>query len=363
MNPDPQSVSLTVLIPTRTRAAFLDSALKAFSSQVQTHHLESIVEIVCVDNFSSDDTSAVVTRHAHGASFIRYFKQLAPRASAETSLFHAIGFTRTDYVRCFGDDDLPEPDALPKLLSFLNSSKPSFVLLNPRILLPGGQDVIDYFTPAQEPVSFSSGIELFEMFGLVSATTTISCLVFLRKEFREETALRLASRSEIYSHSAALFLSFRDRPAAFFRSPILTYRQNSYAEEATRFDTFSRSEKGAHAIFTSGLIRLLKEISRDSGVPIRRLLAFREPELRKDNWTTHEGPLWRFVLRSAHEHLRDVSKSPDRLSDWRYHAGIVCSVAGMLFVSRHFLHLANYLRKAVVAFWRPLCHAELSHED
>ena len=58
-------MKFSVVIATRNRAAFLDGALASLRAQIGAPEIEAIV----VDNGSSDDTSAVATRHGAGVLF------------------------------------------------------------------------------------------------------------------------------------------------------------------------------------------------------------------------------------------------------------------------------------------------------
>jgi glycosyltransferase involved in cell wall biosynthesis len=308
MEPDSRPPLLTVLIPTRNRAAFLSQAVDAFAAEIERLDVPGQVEVVCADNWSTDDTPVLVSAAAIRYPFVRYQRQEHECPTAEVSLANAVRFATGTFVWCFGDDDLPLDGTLPVLLRTLADHAPDFLLLNPKILADGGT-LVGYFSAVDEFVAFRDGLAMFRQFGLVSATTTMSCLCFRRDVFDARIALECAALSPIYSHTFALLCMFHDRAVGFLSTPMLVYRQNSVATESERFSVWSDSHgQPMEWVFTVGLIRLLEYAHRQLPISLKRLSHFEEVELRKDTWAVQHSLLWTFIGRFALSRLRRTAR-------------------------------------------------------
>jgi len=305
---------LTVLIPTRKRPHILKETIALLVSEVTNYNLHHRVEIICVDNFSEDETSEVVNQFIKKFSFVKYQKQVVLCESAETSLFNAIKFANYDYIWCFGDDDIPGIGSIAYLLNIIDDQKPSFILLNTLIKLPATSKTFPYLEVDIEPIYFKNTKDLFKQFGLVTATTTISCLVLKKSNFNINIALKLAGISQVYSHSSAILISYHNLPAVFIRIPLLTYRQNLADDEEKRFSNFCK-EKGIipESLFTSGLIGLIKIISSHTQISFKEFSMFTEHELRKDNWILTQNKLYLFVLRFSFNRFWSIISNDQKI--------------------------------------------------
>jgi glycosyltransferase involved in cell wall biosynthesis len=289
---------ITVLIPTRNRPIDVKNTINNFLSIIESQALKEYVEVVCVDNSTNNSTYAAISEITTNPAF-KYFRQDRISETAETSLFNSIRFAKGKYVWCFGDDDSPKANSLKTLLQIIQSSEPSYVLLNTDIFIPQENRTLTYLPISKDEV-YGTGLDLFKNYGLVSATTTISCLFFKREEFRVDLALELAGRSQVYSHSAACLICFFSKPARVLAQPILTYRQNTFTEEKERFDNFCQAKDIIpESIFTEGLARLIETIHDETKISFADICTFRELELRKDNWQLSLNITGRFILSFA----------------------------------------------------------------
>jgi glycosyltransferase involved in cell wall biosynthesis len=305
---------LTVLIPTRSRVQDVRRCAQEFVQQVEDGSLVGRVEVLVVDNCSTDATAVVIKEFARQHSCLRYERHFVPRDTAETSLFHAIQFARGRWIWSFGDDDTPKPGSILWLVSFLQREHPSFVLANCLIRIPDSDVSIPYFEHENAIERYPAAVELFRKYGLVSATTTISCLVFERGCFRLGAALELAGVSQIYSHSAAMLVSFRDLPAAFVGRVICEYKQNTMAEEAERLSVYCRGRGMLlEELFTRSVGALAAAIQRRADIDISEIARFEEPEFSKTDLRVVRGPLWAFVMRFADARLTAVRERRSEL--------------------------------------------------
>ncbi|MGO9770747.1 MAG: glycosyltransferase family 2 protein [Roseiarcus sp.] len=108
---------LSFCIPTYRRAAFLDRVLGYFRD---AWRFPFPIEIVVVDNCSLDDTPKVVERYRSAGLPIRYFRQ--PRnVGVFDNLAAALRRGAGEFLVYLADDDLLIPDALQRVVAFLDA--------------------------------------------------------------------------------------------------------------------------------------------------------------------------------------------------------------------------------------------------
>ena len=101
-----QKPLVSVVIPTYNRAALLADALASVDAQVGTGSLFE-VEIVVVDDASSDETAAVVQRHP-SVRYIRHSTNRGGSAARNTGIAASTG----SLIAFLDDDDLWLPNKL-----------------------------------------------------------------------------------------------------------------------------------------------------------------------------------------------------------------------------------------------------------
>jgi len=156
--------SLSVLICTFNRSAFLRETLRALSDAPCP--AECDVEIVVVDNNSTDDTRLVVADiAARSRRPIRY--ALEPRQGKSFALNHGLNLVRGDVLALTDDDVLIAPEWIARLVEAFESRDVTYVfgkvlprwgaLPPPELLTRRGRDVwgplalVDY---GDEPVDY-----------------------------------------------------------------------------------------------------------------------------------------------------------------------------------------------------------------
>ncbi len=109
---------LSIAIPTWNRAIFLEECLRGFITEIEA--CDEPVEIIVVDNASTDNTADVVAMLATQHSYIRRVYNnvnIGPTFNILGAFLHAT----SDYVWMMGDDDLPIPGSLHTVLTALRS--------------------------------------------------------------------------------------------------------------------------------------------------------------------------------------------------------------------------------------------------
>ena len=116
--------SLSVLICTYNRAAFLDQSLRGIVSCARSHHCR--LELIVVDNNSTDKTREVVTAVAATAPFpVRY--TLERQQGKSFALNHGLRLATGSIVALTDDDVLTAPDWLERLVEAFESHDVTFV--------------------------------------------------------------------------------------------------------------------------------------------------------------------------------------------------------------------------------------------
>lgn len=105
---------ISICIPTYNRAATLAKAIA--SAQAQRH---VDIEIVVLDNHSSDGTEAMVRGAARADPRIRLLRQ-SENVGLARNFSACIAEARGEYVKFLCDDDLLEPDCAAKLLQIMS---------------------------------------------------------------------------------------------------------------------------------------------------------------------------------------------------------------------------------------------------
>ena len=104
---------LSICIGTYNRAKFIGETLDSMLVQ-----LEPGVEIVIVDNASSDNTSEVIAQYLSRHPEIHYFRK-QENTGFDRNYDEAVGYARGEYCWLMSDDDLLCPGAIAKVLSVL----------------------------------------------------------------------------------------------------------------------------------------------------------------------------------------------------------------------------------------------------
>lgn len=118
---------LTICIPTYNRANYLKICLNNLLPQV-VNHLDQI-EIIVIDNASTDDTNIIVNNFKKVYPFLKYHKNLynlGYTGNQIKSYTLPIGF----YTAFLSDDDVYVNPLIDNLLPILNLKKYSFIALN-----------------------------------------------------------------------------------------------------------------------------------------------------------------------------------------------------------------------------------------
>lgn len=167
---------LSIVIPTLNRRAMLEMTLDYLAAEIEG--LEARVELVVVNNASDDDTlEFLATRKAHVPARLVSFEE---RVDIDSSFRRCVDVTTGRYINIFGDDDLPMPGFVRRIIDILDAGRnPAFIYFNRLI----GDEALRHVAEIAHP---DHGVEVisFEVGKFISEFTHnpgfITSLVFDR---------------------------------------------------------------------------------------------------------------------------------------------------------------------------------------
>ena len=297
--------TLTIVIPTRNRADLLQRAVGSLVESAS--RVPDDIEILVCDNQSTDATAERCADLAAMHPQLRYARHEQAATSAEQSAYMSLRTLmrqgRSEFFWMFGDDDIAHPDACEQILRALRDGH-DFVLAGLEVGDFRGPDAGSaqrrprgYYRVSAPYVRYPRGADLFADFGLVTATTTLSCLCGRLERLDLEAWARLLEVSPIYSHSAAMLLSYRDRPAAVLAGAQLRYTLNSVASELSRLREAGLTlARPSYWPYTTGLLRQLQFLLARMPQAASFFDSVEEIHLSKDSLNLKHGTLAGFVL-------------------------------------------------------------------
>jgi GT2 family glycosyltransferase len=231
---------LTVVVASLNGAAGLDRCLRALATQ----SMGSRMEIVVVDDGSTDDTAAV--GRAHGVTVISHPRNLGIAAARNTGLNAA----KADIVAYLDDDCEPEPDWAERLLSGYASS--DVVGVTGPIIPRTPRGYMRGFLTRNNPL-VPLELELTESYGIAHRF-----LLYVRRQW---SVRELTGPRDVYSFAGAN-MSFRRK--ALFEAGQFDERFRFGAEELDMCMRVPEAMPGARLTF----------------VPQARVAHFFKPQLR-----------------------------------------------------------------------------------
>lgn len=185
---------LTIAIPSYNRAGFLRALLERLMSS--TRDLPQ-VEVLVSDNASSDATPQVCRDIAMTSRLVCFRNE--SNIGFDRNYLACIARARGEYVWVLGDDDLPEPAVIERVLHHIATARPSMIVLNGAT--PGGCRVPTIAGLA----SFDDFNDFFARYGY--HFTWISTTVLQRRALASMTPDELG-RGRYFIHLALQLKSF-----------------------------------------------------------------------------------------------------------------------------------------------------------
>lgn len=180
---------LSICIPTYNRVGYLKDLLPGLAAQIDAV-ANGKIELVVSDNASTDETADYL-RSIH-RDYLRWWTN-ETNIGGDRNFLKCIQEAKGDYVWLVGDDDLVAPDAVARVLKFIEERRPGLLIsdIGSRSLSGEYEDYRDYLVR-----------ECSRAADAALRHTLISSNVFLRSSFDMDLAVR--SLRTQYAHMFGL---------------------------------------------------------------------------------------------------------------------------------------------------------------
>lgn len=230
---------LSICIPTYNRVDYLEKCLASLMPQLVEAAIKEQVEIVVLDNASTDGTQGLVKQYQIQFDNIRYFRNNTT-ISAALNWNRAVGEARGKYINTIGDDDIYLPYSLTKLLSLLSSEKAHLVVVAKAFVSQNVVKLADNYTNGVIAVPTAKIAENFFNFSGQSSESNLELIpvfLFFARHAYEEVKQKTGYfwKDPIADHWA-IFSVLRSQPAlTFYDFPVIGYRIHAQNHLAIKF--------------------------------------------------------------------------------------------------------------------------------
>lgn len=252
-------VKLTIGIPTFNGARRIGETLDSILLQT-TESLAEQIEIVVLDNASTDDTEAVIRDYQQASKInIRYVKNsenIGYDRNVDALFRHAHG----DYVWTLADDDLVQEEAIPKVLDFIKQTNTDFLVLNFDAYDSKMLEIRHELKMPEKRICTSASDFFLHAHGRYGQ---VSSLIFRKEKW---TSLDISKGfGSNYVHIYAVYSTILNGTALILGDPMLKVRLGS--------ENFGTSGDALIQIATSGvkLIHMMNEMGHEK-ILIKKLL-------------------------------------------------------------------------------------------
>jgi len=214
---------LTIAIPTYNRQEAITSKVNEISSFITNHDLSGRIEILIVDNCSTQYNIYDILQNKKNTSFLN-IQRNSGNIGAGANFLRCLELANSEYVWLLGDDEILDLSYFEKLLKTIQDKE--------CYLLPHNES---YAEKATYFGNFSSIDELFDNFWNLGSFFVLSIFIF-RKE-SVINYLKDGYETVVYQHpySAIALSMLRDEKSIeLINLPLLKVQQNAYSNP--RFD-------------------------------------------------------------------------------------------------------------------------------
>ena len=250
--------ALSVIVPVCNVARYLAEGLDSLLGQ----DLRDI-EVICVDDVSTDESGDILSNYAYRDSRIRIFRHetnLGPSAARNTGISNALG----DFVAFFDPDDLLEPDMYSSMTDAFRDPEIDVVFCGFRTF-PNGADFIQDFpgNVALEPKAFlKANVHIFSRTDM-----SFSWRMMVRRRLLETCNLRFIQDIRIGEDSPFnLSCTLHARKVMMIPKPLYRYRTNN--EGSLMRAKFKPAMERSLSLQFSEKKRLFKEFSMNECTPV-----------------------------------------------------------------------------------------------
>ncbi|MHB1493980.1 MAG: glycosyltransferase family 2 protein [Acidithiobacillus sp.] len=254
-NQDKKSPILTICIPTYNRDKQVYALLQYINTNI-TSKYDTLVEVVVVNNMSSDSTSTLLSAH-HDVN-TRIIQRTTFLPTAEENIFRSLEYCHGEYIWFLGDDDYPVLRVVDELLNQLLGGTSNIYIFNTPVVDENSRNIVDRSINMNALCVDININELVCSTGLLFALAGISRVVFKRSMVNVESAISILKVQSIYSHVIWLIKSFHGNSIRVINLPLVSYTVFTDKKDADRFvGLVKTTSAGTYEYWSFGLIRLL----------------------------------------------------------------------------------------------------------
>jgi len=295
---------LTILIPTRNRAKFLNNTLRRINRSIEYSGIKyDEVEIIVSDNFSKDKTKKIVEDWKKKSFNLEYYKQKYKANSAEESLANSIELCRGEYIWICCDDDFVKKEAIDIIIKSINLKKYEFILFNFDRF--SKRKIYNNFEFYGDIIEYQNGIDLFRDFGFITLTSLMPCLCFKNGTLDVNFFKKCIKESPIYSHSFSFLKSYYNKSCAIINRNILTYNVPDQTGYIRNIGKVSMSNF-INLSWSTGLIKLINLTSEEIAISVHEIGVFTELQPIMETENIKYTILWSFILRACCAELLNI---------------------------------------------------------
>lgn len=228
----PQSVNqpaISIVMPVKNTALYLDDCLSSIRAQTCSEW-----ELICIDDGSTDDSSAILDKRAESDDRIRVIHQLCGNAGSARNL--GLTYAAGDYIAFLDSDDFFEPTMLEEALKEAQEHNADIVVFGGRRFDDKTKELSDRF---QFVNTKFAGARCFNRDtlpnSLFQTTYPGPCAKLFRRHFLEEQQLHFQSLSNAEDLCFTLSAMAAAERIVAFDGDFLRYRINNHSSnEATK---------------------------------------------------------------------------------------------------------------------------------
>ena len=177
---------VSVILPVYNVGPYLDEALYSLENQALKD-----IEIIAVNDGSTDNSEEILKRHQIADNRIRYFNQKNQGQAVARNL--ALEYATGEYIYMMDSDDVIESDTLESCYNYIERTKADFIFFDGKIMLEEGANNISWNyerTFLTEEDKQYDGKDLLNLMLDKGKHNCVVWLLFIRKDYLDRITLK-----------------------------------------------------------------------------------------------------------------------------------------------------------------------------
>lgn len=246
---------LTICVLSYNRAEQVDALLLFLRCSLLPRHSHD-VELVVVNNCSTDGTAEVLARHEGKGVCIIHRELFLP--TAEENMMASLEYCAGEYTWFLGDDDYPNIDAFDDLMRQIRDGGADLLISNTSSINESGLLLRDGIMPLECVSLDLTTDELVAGTGVLALLAGISRLVLRTTVAKSVDGHRYLAIQTVYAHVFWILAAFRRGRVRLLGMPLLKYTTLAPDADLRRFRKLQkRTSVGRYTYWGFGLARLI----------------------------------------------------------------------------------------------------------